>query len=450
MEVRSGRLEVVSWADGIGKGPLPEAQVLDRYDHPALPEGRRTICVVGLGYIGLATSAMLASRRFSVLGFDLKSDVVEAINDGRAHIDDPGLNELVAETVASGHLKAFTEPQPADTFIIAVPTPVRHERDNEPDLSYVFAAASAIAPVLQSGNLVILESTSPVGTTRELANRIARLRPDLTVAGRDVQHPDLFFAYCPERIIPGAMLDELSKNDRIIGGIDERSAKLALGIYCTFGSAKCHVTDDRSAEMVKLVENAYRDVNIAFSNEISLLCRTSGLNPFDVIALANHHPRVNILRPGPGVGGHCIAVDPWFLVSQDRENSTLIAAARAVNDRKALVVAEDVERLARDVSGPVMLLGLTYKENVGDFRESPALKIATLLTGRLGPRVLCADPYADQNDEARGAVAGLNLADPADALCGAALVVVLVAHSEYKTIQLAPGQRVVDVVGALR
>ncbi len=393
---------------------------------------------------------MLASRQFQVLGFDLKSDVVEAINDGRTHIDDPGLSELVAETVASGHLKAFTAPQEADTFIIAVPTPVRHEKNNEPDLSYVFAAGSSIAPVLRSGNLVILESTSPVGTTRELAQHIGRLRPDLTIAGRDVQKPDLFFAYCPERIIPGAMLDELAKNDRIIGGIDERSSALALGVYSTFGQAKCHVTDDRSAEMCKLVENAYRDVNIAFSNEISLLCRRNGLNPFDVIALANHHPRVNILRPGPGVGGHCIAVDPWFLVSQDRENAKLIATARSVNDRKALVVAEDVEAMASEVSGPVLLLGLTYKENVGDFRESPALKIASLLTAKLGSRVVSADPYADQNDEGREATAGLNLADASEALREAALVVVLVAHSEYKTVQPAPGQRVIDVVGALR
>jgi UDP-N-acetyl-D-mannosaminuronic acid dehydrogenase len=450
MEVRSGRLGLRSRSDAVGKSGIAEPRDLDQFHGSALPDGRRTICVVGLGYIGLATSAMLASRRFTVLGFDLKNDVVEAINDGRAHIDDPGLSELVSETVATGHLKAFTAPQEADTFIIAVPTPVRHDKNNEPDLSYVFAAGASIAPVLRSGNLVILESTSPVGTTRELAQHIARLRPDLTIAGRDVQQPDLFFAYCPERIIPGAMLDELARNDRIIGGIDERSAALALDVYSTFGRAKCHVTDDRSAEMVKLVENAYRDVNIAFSNEISLLCRKSGLNPFDVIALANHHPRVNILRPGPGVGGHCIAVDPWFLVSQDRENSKLIAAARAVNDRKAMVVAEDVEAAAREVSGPVLLLGLTYKENVGDFRESPALKIAALVTARLGGRVLCADPYADQNDEGREAVAGLNLADPAEALAGAALVVVLVGHSEYKTVQPAPEQRVIDVVGALR
>ena len=450
MEVRSGRLGLRPRTDVIGKSDRAEPHDLDKFRSPASPEGRRTICVVGLGYIGLATSAMLASRHFTVLGFDLKSDVVEAVNDGRAHIDDPGLSELVAETVATGHLKAFTAPQEADTFIIAVPTPVRHENDNEPDLSYVFAAGTSIAPVLRSGNLVILESTSPVGTTRELAQHIARLRPDLAIAGRDVQQPDLFFAYCPERIIPGAMLDELAKNDRIIGGIDERSAALALDVYSTFGRAKCHVTDDRSAEMVKLVENAYRDVNIAFSNEISLLCRKTGLNPFDVIALANHHPRVNILRPGPGVGGHCIAVDPWFLVSQDRENSKLIATARGVNDRKAMVVAEDVEAAAREVQGGVLLLGLTYKENVGDFRESPALRIAALLTARLGGRVLCADPYADQNDEGREAVAGLNLCDPADALAGAALVVVLVGHSECKTVQLAPEQRVIDVVGALR
>jgi UDP-N-acetyl-D-mannosaminuronic acid dehydrogenase len=429
--------------DGFATKPVVRTQ-------PAPARARNAVCVIGLGYIGLATSAMLASRNFTVLGFDLKTDVVDAINSGRAHIEDPGLDALVAETVASGRLKAFTAPQPADTFIIAVPTPVRHENNNEPDLSYVFAAAEAIAPVLQRGNLVVLESTSPVGTTQEVARRIAALRPDLTCAGKDAQHPDLFFAYCPERIIPGAMLRELSSNDRIIGGIDEWSAQLAHAVYGALGAIKCHVTDDRTAEMVKLVENASRDVAIAFSNEVSLLCRTSGLDPFKVIELANHHPRVSILRPGPGVGGHCIAVDPWFLVASDRENSPLIATARAVNDRKALIVAEDVAAVAQGMDGSILLLGLTYKENVGDFRESPALQIAQQLTAKFGSRVLCADPHADTNDEARGIVAGLNLADARMALPKAAIVVMLVAHTEYKALDPSPEQRLIDVVGALR
>ncbi len=414
------------------------------------PKIRKSVSVVGLGYIGLATAAVLASRNFTVLGFDLKADIVDAVNDGRAHIDDPGLAELVAETVASGHLKAFSSPQPADTFIIAVPTPVLHEQNNEPDLSYVFSAADLIAPVLQRGNLVVLESTSPVGTTQKLAQHIAALRPDLTVAGKDAQHPDLFFAYCPERIIPGAMLRELSKNDRIIGGIDEWSAQLAHAVYGALGAVKCHLTDDRTAEMVKLVENAYRDVNIAFSNEITMLCRTTGIDPFHVIGLANHHPRVNILRPGPGVGGHCIAVDPWFLVAPDRENSRLIATAREVNNRKAHVVLEDIEMAAARHDGPILLLGLTYKENVGDFRESPALQIAGMLTQKLGKRVLCADPYAGLNAEARRAVVGLQLVDALAALSRAAIVVMLVDHGEFKTLRPAGDQVVIDVVGALR
>jgi UDP-N-acetyl-D-mannosaminuronic acid dehydrogenase len=406
--------------------------------------------VVGLGYIGLATSAVLASRNFNVLGFDLKTEVVDAVNAGRSHIDDPGLNEMVAETVASGHLRAFAAPQPADTFIIAVPTPVRHEKDNEPDLTYVFAAASAIAPVLQRGNLVVLESTSPVGTTRALAKYIERLRPDLPVAGSGAAHPGLFFAYCPERIIPGAMLRELSKNDRIIGGIDEWSSQLAHGVYGSLGNIKCHLTDDRTAEMVKLVENAYRDVNIAFSNEISLLCRGNGLDPFEVIGLANHHPRVKILKPGPGVGGHCIAVDPWFLVAADRENSKLIATARKVNDYKCEVVSEDVETLAGEIDGPILLLGLTYKENVGDFRESPALKIATRLTQKLGGRVLCADPYADLSHEARALVAGLKMVKSGDGFSAASIVVMLVAHDEFTAFRPSDTQHLVDVVGATR
>jgi UDP-N-acetyl-D-mannosaminuronic acid dehydrogenase len=414
------------------------------------PRVRKTVCVVGLGYIGLATSAMLASRNFTVLGCDVKHDVVEAINNGLAHIDDPGLGKLVAETVAEGRLKAFATPQPADSFIIAVPTPVRHEDNNEPDLAYVFAAGEAIAPVLQRGNLVVLESTSPVGTTRALAEHIGKLRPDLTIAGSGAAHPDLFFAYCPERIIPGAMLNELSKNDRIIGGIDTWSASLALAVYGALGTIKCHLTDDRTAEMVKLVENAYRDVNIAFSNEISLLCRNNGLDPFEVIGLANHHPRVNILRPGPGVGGHCIAVDPWFLVAADRTNTRLIAMARAVNDLKCEVVADDVEQLAGEIGGDILLLGLTYKENVGDFRESPALKIAKRLTAKLGARVRCADPYADSSLEARHEVAGLNLVDGDFAFPQAAIVVMLVAHNEYTAFRASGGQHLVDVVGALR
>lgn len=393
---------------------------------------------------------MLASRGFTVLGFDLKSDIVEAVNNGRAHIEDPGLDDLVRETHGTGRLKAFTSPQPADTFIIAVPTPVSSDGEHKPDLSCVFSAADLIAPVLQRGNLVILESTSPVGTTRALAKHMAALRPDLKPAGENVAHPDLFFAYCPERIIPGAMLRELSSNDRIIGGIDEWSAHLAHGIYGSLRATKCHLTDDRTAEMVKLVENSYRDVNIAFSNEISLLCRTNGLDPFAVIGLANHHPRVNILKPGPGVGGHCIAVDPWFLVSQDRENSALIAAARTVNDRKAEVVAQDIEEAAREIGGPVVLLGLTYKENVGDFRESPALRIARTLTRKLGKRVICADPYVEANKETRAVVAGLNVMRAEKALSQGAIVAVLVAHKEYKALRLARGQHLIDVVGAFR
>jgi len=416
----------------------------------AKSRARKTICVIGLGYIGLATSAVLASRGFTVLGCDLKRDVVDSVNKGESHIEDPGLNKLVAETVTAGRLVAFSAPQPADTFIIAVPTPVRHENNNEPDLAYVFAAGDTIAPVLQRGNLVVLESTSPVGTTRALAEHIGRLRPDLTIAGNGAEHPDLFFAYCPERIIPGAMLRELSSNDRIIGGIDAWSGHLALGVYGALGSIKCHLTDDRTAEMVKLVENAYRDVNIAFSNEISMLCRGNGLDAFDVIGLANHHPRVNILRPGPGVGGHCIAVDPWFLVASDRENSRLIATARGVNDRKTEIVAKDIAELAREIEGPILLLGLTYKENVGDFRESPALKIAERLTERLGARVLCADPFADTNAGARECVRGLNIVDADLAFSGAAIVVMLVAHSEYSAFKAAGAQHIVDVVGALR
>jgi UDP-N-acetyl-D-mannosaminuronic acid dehydrogenase len=429
-------------SDFVHKHPL----VFDRSGVES--EFRQTICVVGLGYIGLATSALLASRNFKVLGFDRNPEVVRAVNKG-GHIDDPGLFDLVRKTRQTGHLKAFATPQRADAFVIAVPTPVHNERGHLPDLSYVFAAAQLIAPKLEPGNLVVLESTSPVGTTQSLVKCISGLRPDLKPAGNGAIDPDLFFAYCPERIIPGAMLKELASNDRIIGGVDERSAELAHAIYRTFGDIQCHLTDDRTAEMVKLVENSYRDVNIAFANEVSLLCRASGLDPFSVIELSNHHPRVNILRPGPGVGGHCIAVDPWFLVAQDPLNSKLIAAARNVNIRKAEVVAEDVFKIAQERPGRILLLGLTYKENVADFRESPALQIATTLSQKLNGRVVCSDPFIDTRT-AESVFAGLELRPVESALSTAEIVVVLVPHREYQSLSFLPHQHIVDVVGAFR
>ncbi len=408
-----------------------------------------TVTVVGLGYIGLATAAMLADRHFAVTGYDVKPHVVEGIKSGRPLIDDPGLHDLVRRGVASGRLKAFLKPQPASTYIIAVPTPIRDSADHAPDLSYVFAAAEAIAPVLQRGNLVVLESTSPVGTTREVARCIRKLRPDLSSSLDTDGDPNIFFAYCPERIIPGKMLEELTLNDRIIGGIDSQSAHKARQIYFRLGKGECHVTDDRTAEMVKLTENAFRDVNIAFSNELSKLARAADLDVFKIIELANRHPRVNILRPGPGVGGHCIAVDPWFIVAADPHNSPLIATARAVNDSKPALVVADVLAAAGQSQGDVLLLGLTYKENVGDFRESPALKIARELTTKLGARVSCVDGFAADSLETLRETRGLNLVTLEQGLSDATVIVLLVGHTEFLNIRPKADQTVIDVVGLL-
>jgi UDP-N-acetyl-D-mannosaminuronic acid dehydrogenase len=368
------------------------------------------------------------------------------VNAGHAHIEDPGLDELVAETVGAGRLRAHLQPQPANVTIIATPTPISHDDNHAPDLTYVMAATKAIAPVLRPGDLVILESTSPVGTTQEVAKRIASLRPDLRPPFEGEADPNVFLAYCPERIIPGQMLRELAENDRIIGGMNRRSAEQAAVVYKELGSGHLHLTDDKTAEMVKLTENAYRDVNIAFANEMSLLCKKAGLNVFDVIKLANYHPRVQILRPGPGVGGHCIAVDPWFIVAGDPDNSHLIATARRVNDGKPHRVVEETLALAANTSAKVVCLGLTYKEDVGDFRESPSLVIAHALTAALAGRVLCVDPFAS-TVEGQKETKGLAMVDLEDGLAQAGVVVVLVPHKPFRTLQFGSPVRLVDTVG---
>ena len=408
-----------------------------------------SIAIVGVGYIGLATAAMLASKDFRVFGVDINPHVVDSVNAGKAHIEDPGLDALVAETVKAGRLSAHLQPQNADVTIIATPTPILHDASHSADLTYVMAAAKAIAPVLQPGNLVILESTSPVGTTVEVAKHISQLRPDLRPPFSDEKDPNLFIAYCPERIIPGKMLKELAANDRIIGGMNRVSAERAAAVYKRLGDGRLHLTDDKTAEMVKLTENAYRDVNIAFANEMSMICQAGGLDVFEVIKLANHHPRVEILRPGPGVGGHCIAIDPWFIVSRDPENSRLIATARNVNDAKPYWVVEESLAAAKQTAGTVFCVGLTYKEDVGDFRESPSLVIARKLTETLGDRVVCADPFAE-TPEGRKETAGLNMVEFKEGFAKAGVIVILVPHAAYKGVRPHARQRVVDPSGMLK
>ncbi|HYN40082.1 MAG TPA: UDP-N-acetyl-D-mannosamine dehydrogenase, partial [Rhodospirillales bacterium] len=347
--------------------------------------------MIGLGYIGLPTAAVLATCGLQVTGVDVNPKVIAAVSAGKVHIVEPGLERLVEAAVADGRLEAANRPCPADAFLITVPTPVRHD-DRQPDMRYVDAAAAAIAHVLRPGNLVVLESTSPVGTTRRMARLMAELRPDLRFPGDDGADGDVDFAYSPERVIPGRTLIELRDNSRVVGGMTPRAGARAAALYGTFVRNDRLVTDDRTAEMVKLIENAFRDVNIAFANELSMICDDLGLDVWRVIALANRHPRVSILKPGAGVGGHCIAVDPWFVVASAPERARLIRTARHVNDSKPDFIVDRVtEALDGKPMARVACLGLAFKADVDDFRESPALHIARLLTAAYPGRVMCAD-----------------------------------------------------------
>jgi UDP-N-acetyl-D-mannosaminuronic acid dehydrogenase len=350
--------------------------------------------------------------------------------------------------VSSGNLRAVTVPEPADAFIIAVPTPVG--RENEPDMRAVNAALASIAPVLARGNLVIIESTSPVGTTGQAAEQLRTLRPDLTFPDRTPEQADVMIAYCPERILPGNTLRELTDNDRLVGGLDRRSAERAHALYSHFVKAHIHRTDAATAEMVKLTENAFRDVNIAFANELSLICEASGINVWQVIRLANLHPRVNILSPGPGVGGHCIPVDPWFIVHQQPKLARLLRTAREVNRTKQTHVAERILKAASRFREPrIALLGLSYKPGVDDLRESPAVAIALeLLEARAG-ELLIVEPHLAAVPDRFSNRARLRWTDLDDAVRTADIVAVLVAHQQFKVLDRRDLSEkvVIDTVG---
>jgi UDP-N-acetyl-D-mannosaminuronic acid dehydrogenase len=394
------------------------------------------ISVIGLGYIGLPTAAILATKGYSVIGVDAAPAVVDIINKGGIHIVEPDLDILVKSAVLSKKLQAVAKPIPADVFFVCVPTPIRE--NHLPDLSYVHAVTKDLLPVLKPGNLVILESTSPVGTTKQMAKTIEE-QTGLKV-GKDV-----FVAYCPERVLPGHILKEAIDNDRIIGGITPRCTEKALAIYKSFVNGQCFSTDASTAELVKLSENSYRDVNIAFANELSMISHKLDLNVWDVIKLANRHPRVKILNPGPGVGGHCIAVDPWFIVASAPEESNLIRTARQVNDSKPHFVVERAKELAAKHGKSVGLLGLTFKANVDDFRESPALEIAKELTHKLGKEnVFCHDPYSDTT---KGSFEDLNMTDLNKLLEKSASLILLVDHREYKSLQIRRDQGFYDTRG---
>lgn len=408
-----------------------------------------TVCVLGLGYIGLPTSAVMAARGARVFGTDVNPRVVDTINAGGIHIVEPELDEFVRAAVGSGKLTAHLQPQPADVFIIAVPTPFRD--GHAPDLSYVDAATLALAPVLKAGDLVILESTSPVGTTERVAALLAQARPDLRVPQADGDACDIHVAHCPERVLPGQVIRELVENDRIVGGITTMCTDRAIAFYRRFVDGQCLATTARTAEMCKLTENAFRDVNIAFANELSLISDRMGVDVWELIRLANRHPRVNILQPGCGVGGHCIAVDPWFIVDSAPEQARLIRAARIVNDGKPDFVIERTRALATERGATrIGIFGLAFKPDIDDLRESPALVIAHRLASEF--EILVVEPHIDAlpNVLSQGVRATLVTAEDALARCD--LLLVLVRHRAFPPLLRALGtdKTVLDVCGALQ
>jgi UDP-N-acetyl-D-mannosaminuronic acid dehydrogenase len=414
----------------------------------------QTISMIGLGYIGLPTAAMFAARRKKVIGVDINRHAVDTINQGRIHIVEPELDMIVHSAVSEGFLRATVKPEPADAFLIAVPTPFKGE--HEPDVSYVKAAAESIAQVLKAGDLVVLESTSPVGTTEQLVQWLAQARPDLRFPTQGRQEVDVNVAYCPERVLPGHVVRELVENDRIIGGLSPACSERAVALYRTFVQGELLVTNARTAEMCKLTENSFRDVNIAFANELSVICDKLGINVWELIKLANHHPRVNILQPGAGVGGHCIAVDPWFIVDKTPEQARLIRTARVVNDDKPQWVIGKVMEAIRSKtrSGKkaeeltIALMGLAFKPNIDDLRESPALHIVEALVPSLKGRFLIVEPNVEASPQSLKDHA---LSTTEEALAKADIVVLLVAHKEFADIagKLRADQTAIDAVGLL-
>lgn len=402
----------------------------------------RRICVVGLGYIGLPTASLLATKGYAVHGVDIAEKVVNTIKGGNIHIVEPDLDVMVKSAVNSGNLTADFEPAEADVFIISVPTPFAKNNNDPlptPDLSYIASATRAIAPYVREGNLVILESTSPVGTTDEVV--AAGLRDYGIAVGENV-----FVAHCPERVLPGRILIELVENDRVVGGVNEISTQRAVDFYQEFVRGTVYGTTAKTAEMVKLVENSFRDVNIAFANELSMICAEDNISVWEVIELANKHPRVNILQPGPGVGGHCIAVDPWFIVHRNPDLAQLIKAARHVNDSKPEWVIERVRTWAAKFKDPIIAcLGLSYKADVDDLRESPALEIVRHLQAERIGCVLACEPNVQRVD-------GIELVRLDEALRKADIVLILVDHKSFRKISAASLKEkiVIDTRGIIR
>lgn len=407
------------------------------------------ITVVGLGYIGLPTAAALADNGLQVHGVDVNDATVRAVAQGLVPFAEPDLAGVVQRVAERGALTASGETMPADAFIVAVPTPFTEDR--QADLSYVRAAVDQLAPVLRGGEIIILESTSPPGTTEEMGAWIQQARPDLALAGTGTSRPEVNLAYCPERVLPGRIMTEIVENDRVIGGLTPACAERAAAVYRRFCRGELLLTDARTAELCKLVENSYRDVNIAFANELAGVCEVLGVDVWRLIELANHHPRVNILRPGPGVGGHCIAVDPWFIVAAAPDDTTLIRTAREVNDRRPQAVVDGVLAAVGDLTDPVVAtLGLAFKADVDDLRESPAVTVAAGVADALVGRgeVLAVEPYVSRLPAALANRRNVRLVDAEEAVEAADVVVLLVDHTRFADLAPAAGSKpVVDTRG---
>lgn len=395
----------------------------------------RGIAVIGLGYIGLPTSAAIAMQGVQVKGVDINPETVEAVNSGRVPIFEPDLDVAVAGAHAKGLLSASTEVPEADAFLIAVPTPFAEGK--VPDLSFVKAAADAIAPRLTGGEVVILESTSPPGTTRRVSEWIAAARPDLKLPHDAPVDPDVHVAHCPERVLPGRIMIELFTNDRAVGGLTPACAKRAAEVYALFCKGEIFYTDAESAEMAKLVENSFRDVNIAFANELAAVSEHMGLDVWEIIRLANRHPRVNVLQPGPGVGGHCIAVDPWFIVAAAPDQARLIRTAREINDARPSAVVDAVVAGSEAGSAPIACLGLAFKADIDDLRESPAVSVVDALARRMPDRpILAVEPHVEELPASLRQHPNLSLVPLPQAMREAETIVLLVDHQQFRKLAL--------------
>ncbi len=400
----------------------------------------KKISVIGLGYIGLPTAGLFASKKIKVVGIDVDKDIVKIINKGKVHIVEPDLEKIVHSAVKKNYLIATTKPEPAEAFLIAVPTPFKGKKF-EPDLSFIKAATESISKVIKKGDLIVLESTSPVGTTEKIAKWLSNIRKDLTFPHTHKEKADINIAYCPERVMPGNVINELVENDRVIGGISSACSNRALELYKNFVKGECIITNAKTAEMVKLTENASRDVQLAFANELSIICDNLNIDVWELITLANRHPRVNILNPGPGVGGHCIAVDPWFIVSKNPIDSKIIKLSREINDKKPdwvynkvkIAIAEYLkdQESKKNNKVTVACYGLTFKANIDDLRESPAVEIVRKIAKKHEGKVLVIEPHIKILPKS---LKNVELCDFNFAQNNADVHVLLVDHEEFKKV----------------